>query len=82
MIKALETILFNLATASSTILSFYFLFFFLIIASYFLIPAVITQIVNPAEELTIPIAISTEEAKTEVKTHSVNAEAKTRKCSI
>ena len=52
----------------------FFLFFFLIIDLYFLIPAVIGQIVNPIAELVIPIRISTKEAKPEVETHPVITE--------
>ena len=62
--------LFNLEFANNIILSSIF-FFFLIIESFFLIPAVITQIFNPIEELVIPIGIPTKEAKTEIETHPV-----------
>ena len=51
-IKALEiktSMLFNLNLANNTILSCFF-FFFLIIDLYFLIPAVIAQVPNPAED--------------------------------
>ena len=61
-IKALEikaSTLFNLHFANNTILSCFFLFS----DSYFLIPAVITQIFNPIVELAIPIRIPTTEAK-------------------
>ena len=40
--------------------------FFVIIDSYFLIPAVITEIFNPVAELIIPIRIPTKEAKGEM----------------
>ena len=71
--------LFNLDFASNTILSCFF-FFFLIIALYFLIPAVITQTCNPIAELVIPIGIPTKETKVEMEAHLVIVEAKIRKC--
>ena len=71
--------LFNLDFGSNTILSF---FFFLIIDLNFLIPAVIAQGFNPIAELVFPIGISSKEAKTEIETYPVTAEAKIRKCSI
>ena len=48
-------------------------FFFFIIDSYFLIPAVITQLFNPIVELAIAIAIGmpTKEAKAEMERHPV-----------
>ena len=58
--------LFNLDFSNTTILSRFF-FFFLIIDLYCLIPAVITQIFNPIEELVIPIGIPTKEAKAEME---------------
>ena len=42
--------------------------------SYFLIPAVITQIFNPIVELAIPIGIPTTEAKAEMETLPVIVE--------
>ena len=57
--------IFNLDFAKNTILSRFF-FFFLIIDLYFLIPPVITQIVNPIAELAIPRGISTREGKAEM----------------
>ena len=45
-----------------------FFFFFLIIDSYFLIPAVIAQIFNPTTEIAIPIGILTKESKAEIET--------------
>ena len=50
--------LFNLHLANNTTLSCFF-FFFLIIDLYFLIPAVITQILNLTEDLVIPTGIPT-----------------------
>ena len=41
---------------------------------YFLIPAVIIQVINPISELIIPIKIPTKEAKTEMKMHPVIVE--------
>ena len=73
--------LFNLDFANNTILSCFF-FFFLNIDSDFLIPAVIAQIFNPIAELVIPIGIPTKEAKLDMETHSVIAEANIRECSI
>ena len=58
--------LFNFGLANNTILSC-FLFFFLIIDLYFLIPAVIAQIFNPIAELLIHIRIPTKEAKAEIQ---------------
>ena len=52
---------FGLDFANSTILSCFILFL-----SYFLIPAVITQIFNPIPELIIPIRIPTKETKGEM----------------
>ena len=78
MIKALEMItsmLFNLDFANNIILLWFF-FFFLIIDLYFLIPAAIALIFNPIPELVIPIGIPSKEAKSEIKTHPVIAEAK------
>ena len=45
-----------------------FVFFFLIIDLFFLIPAVISQLFNPIAELVICIAITIKEAKAEIKT--------------
>ena len=59
-----------------------FLFFFLIIDLYFLIPATIAQILNPIAELVIPIEIPSKEAKAEIEIHPLIVEAKIRKCSI
>ena len=56
--------------------------FFLIIDLFFLIPAVIAPIFNPIAELVIPVGIPIKEAKAEMETHLVIAEAKIRKCSI
>ena len=44
---------------------FFFLFRFLIIDLYFLVPVVIAQISNPTAELTLPTGIPTKEAKAE-----------------
>ena len=59
-----------------------FFFYFLIIDLYLLIPAVIAQNFNPIAELEIPIEVPNKEAKTEIKTHPMIAEAKIRKCPI
>ena len=53
--------------------------FFIITDLYFLIPAVITEITIVASILAIPTSISTEKAKTEIRTHPVTLEAKISK---
>ena len=53
---------------------------FLIIDLYFLIPTVVTQILNPIVEHAISIEIQTKEAKAEMQTHPVIVEAKIRTC--
>ena len=73
--------LFNLDFANNTILSYLF-FFFLITTLYFLVPAVITQISNPIDELVIHTRIPTKEAKAEIETHPVIIESKIRKYSV
>ena len=45
---------------------FYYLFF--LITDYFLIPAVITQNLNPISEVTVSIGIQTNKAKSEIET--------------
>ena len=75
------SILFNLDFAKNTIFSCLF-FFFLIINLYFLIPAVIAQIVNPVAELVIPIEIPNKEPKAEFEINPVVVEAQIRKCSV
>ena len=65
----------NLVFANNTILSNFF-FFFLVINLYFLIPVVIPEFFIATEELIIPIGIPTKEAKPEMETHPVIAEAK------
>ena len=70
--KALEiktSALFNLVFANNTSLS-WFLFFFLIMDLYFLMPAVITQIFNPITELVITKGIPTYPLIAEVKIKS------------
>ena len=62
--------IFNLDFANNTISSC-FLFFFIIIDFYFLIPAAIAQIFNPITELLIPTAIPIKEAKAEIEIHPV-----------
>ena len=58
------------------------LFFFLIIALYFFIAAVIAQIFNPIAELVIPIEIPTKEAKADMEIHPVIVDPTIRKCLI
>ena len=65
----------NLVFANNTILSNFF-FFFLVINLHFLIPVVIPEFFIATEELIIPIGIPTKEAKPEMETHPVIAEAK------
>ena len=59
-----------------------FLFLFLIIDLYFLIPAAIAKTFNPTAELVIPIGIPSKEAKTKIEIHPVNVEATIRKSLI
>ena len=73
--------LLNLDFAKDTILSCFFLFFF-IIDLRFLIPAVITQIFNPITKLVIPIGTPTKEAKAEMETHPVIVEIAISESSI
>ena len=67
--------LFNLDFANNTVLSC-FVFFFLNIDLYFLIPAVIAPNFIPIAELVIPIGIPTKEVKAEIEIHPVIVEAK------
>ena len=62
------SITFTLGFAHNTILSWFFLFFF-IIDLCSLIPAVNSQIFNPTAELAIPTATPNNEAKVESETH-------------
>ena len=55
----------SLEIKTSTIL-FYYLFF--LITDYFLIPVVITQILNHISEVTVSIGIQTNKAKSETET--------------
>ena len=71
---------FNLAFANNTILSF--LFFFFLIIDLYLIPVVIAYIFNPIAKLVIPTGIPSKEAKAEIEIHPVIAESKIRKCLI
>ena len=68
------SILLNLDFGNNTIYHAFFSFFLII--EYSLIPAVFAQIFNPIAELVIPIEISVKEAKPEMETHPVIAEAK------
>ena len=65
----------NLIFANNTILSNFF-FFFLVINLHFLIPVVVPEFFIATAELIIPIGIPTKEAKPEMETHPVIAEAK------
>ena len=77
VIEIKTSMLFNLDFANYTISSRSF--FFLIIDLYFLIPAVIAQILNPTAELVIPIKTQIKEAKAEIKTHPVSVDIKISK---
>ena len=83
-IKAFEietSMLFHLDFGNNTILSYYF-FFFLIIDLYFLISAVISQILNPIAELVISIRVPSKEAKAKIEIHPVIVEAKIKNFAI
>ena len=71
------SVLYNLVFANNTILSFFF-FFFLNIGLYFLIPAIIVQILNFIAEVIVPIGIPSKEAIEEIEIRSVTAETKIR----
>ena len=64
---------FNLVFASSTILSWFFFFYW---------PAVITEIFLVIAELVIPTGIPNKEEKEEIKTRPVTAEATVSKCLV
>ena len=69
MIKALQiktSMLFSLDFGSNTILSCY-VFFFLIIELYILIPAASAEIVNPIADLVTPILITSKETKSKIE---------------
>ena len=59
--------------ANNTVLS---CFFFLIIDLYFLILAVITQVINSFAELVIPTGIPTKEENAEMETYPETVETK------
>ena len=61
-VKIKTSMVFDIAFAKDTILS-YFFFFFLIICLYLVFPAIITQIYNPTIELLMPIGISDNDVK-------------------
>ena len=69
------SMVFNLIFAKNMILSCFF-FFFLVIDLYFLIPAVIGQILNCPAKLVIPIGMPTKETKAQIETHPVTAKNK------
>ena len=52
------------------------------IDSYFLIPTVVTQSVNPTTEIAITLGIPTNKAKTEIETQAVILEIMIGMCSI
>ena len=55
-----------------------YVFFFLIIDLYFLIPAFVSQIFNPIAELVVTIEIPSKETKLEVEIHPIIVAAKIR----
>ena len=55
-----------------------YVFFFLIIDLYFLIPAFISQIFNPIAELVVTLEIPSKETKLEVEIHPIIVEPKIR----
>ena len=82
-VKTLEirtSIVFNLSFPNNIILSYFFIFFF-IIDLYFFIPAVIAQFFIPTAELVIPAGTQTNKANTEIETQLVIVEAKISKFS-
>ena len=81
-IKILEIrtlIVFNLSFRINTILSC--IFFFFIINLYFIILAVIEQILIQTAELVIPTGKASNEAKGKIEMHPVTIEAELCKCS-
>ena len=64
----------------STILSCFFLFFF-IIDLYFLVPAMNAQILIPIAELVVPTGTQTNEANADTEAQGVIFEARISKCS-
>ena len=72
------SMLYNLVISNHAILSC-FLFFFLIVGLYVLIPAVIAQIFNLIAELVISKGISSKETKAEREIHPVTKKAKKNK---
>ena len=71
----------NLVFANNAISSWFFLFF-LIIILHILILEIITQIFSPIVELITHLEILINEAKAEIKIHTVTVETKLRKCSM
>ena len=82
-VKALEIktfILFNVLFAN---IPFHFAFFFFLInGPYVLIPALIAQTFNPVDKLVISLRMPSKEAKGEIETHPILAEAKLRNCLV
>ena len=74
-VRALEintSILFNLSLANNNILSYYFVFYVLLLIDlYVLIAAVIAHIFNPIAELVTIIVIPGKEAKAVIEIHPV-----------
>ena len=79
VLKTKTSMLFNLVSADNYFLSCFF-FLFLIIDVYFLIPAIIAEIFNSTAESPMSIGILTKEAKAEIKSHPLTAEAQISKC--
>ena len=73
--------LFNLYFVNNTILSCFFLFFF-IIDLHLLIHAIVTKIFNSTVELAITRGITSKEVKVEMETDTVIVEIAISKCSV
>ena len=73
--------LFNLDVANKAVL-ICFLFFLLIIDSFFSLTSVVSQFFNPIAELVISIGIPSKESKAEIEIRLVTVEPKIRKYSM
>ena len=70
LMKALEIKFAMPVFGSNTILTC-FVFYFLIIDTYFLIPAVIAQMLNSTSELAMPMRIATSQKKQKEKSNHI-----------
>lgn len=75
-IKALEVIIIHYFADNTTFLCFYLSF--LITDLYYLVPAVIAQILNPIVELVMPVGTPSKGAKGKIKIHLLTPEANLR----